>query len=165
MEPPAPRKNEADVDWIDHRSPKGRFESHYRWMSRSFDVSAKRVSPEAPDIPRPFEVDLVCVKPGMTCWPRHAHSVQWEYYIVVSGKGQMLQADGVPPLPMERGDHLIQPPGWIHTIQNTGDEDLCYYVVADNPLDEVCFYPDSHKWGAADREFRMVEVDYWDGEE
>ncbi|MHB1980676.1 MAG: cupin domain-containing protein [Sulfobacillus sp.] len=159
------RKNEAEVEWIVHRSPKGVFESNYRWMSRSLNVSAKSAYPEEPAMPRPFEVDLVRIRPGMKYWPRHSHSVQWEYYIVLSGRGRMLQADGVPALPMEPGDHLLQPAGWIHTVENNGDEDLFYYVIANNPLDEVNFYPDSNKWSAADRTFRIVEADYWDGEE
>ncbi len=159
------RQNERAVEWIVHRSPKGGFESHYRWMSRSLNVAAKSAYPDEPAMPRPFEVDLVSVPPGKTYWPRHSHSVQWEYYIVLAGTGWMLQADGIDPLPMEAGDHLMQPAGWIHTVKNDGDRDLTFYVIANNPLDEVLFYPDSNKWAAADREFRIVEVDYWDGEE
>lgn len=157
------RKNEADVEWSLDRSPKGNFESYNR--SVSLELSAEARDPLGAAKARPFEVELVRLAPGRTNCPRHSHSMQWEYYIVVSGHGQMLQADGEEPIPMEPGDHVIQPPGWIHTVSNSGGEDLTYYVIADNPVDETCHYPDSRKWYAAGHLFRMTDVGYWDGEE
>ena len=54
---------------------------------------------------------------------------------------------------------------------NSGDEDLIYYVIADNPIGEAGYYPDSGKWkvnksSAADRVvIKGQETDYFDGEE
>lgn len=158
--------NESEVEWGVDRSPKGTFECHYREMSRWLTVESKISSRFGRNAPgRPFEVELVRIPPGRRLCPRHAHSVQWEYYIVRSGHGQMLQAEGEPPLPMQPGDHLLQPAGWVHTVENNGTEELCYYVIADNPVDEHVYYPDSDKWSAARHVFRMQEADYFDGEE
>ena len=54
---------------------------------------------------------------------------------------------------------------------NSGTEDLTYYVIADNPIGEAGYYPDSGKWkvnksSAADRVvIKGEETDYFDGEE
>jgi uncharacterized cupin superfamily protein len=162
--------NEVDLEWNVETSPKGRFEVHEKFLSNHLAAPARvQASFESPDGPvvrqRPFEVDIVRVPPGKWAWPRHYHSVQWEYYIVLSGHGEMVQEEGTASLPMTPGEHIIQPPGWIHTIANTGDEDLVYYVIADNPDDEHCFYPDSQKWSAANAVYRPQKVGYWDGEE
>ena len=162
--------NEADVGWNVETSPKGRFEVYEKFLSHQFVAPVRAqesfASPEEPVVrPRPFDVDIVKVPPGKWAWPRHYHSVQWEYYIVLSGRGEMVQEEGHASIPMAPGDHIIQPPGWIHTIANTGDDDLVYYVIADNPPEEHCYYPDSHKWAAANEVYRPQKVGYWDGEE
>ncbi len=159
------RRNEAAIDWLVDTSPKGRYESYNKSMSNDLTAGARVPDEHAPVRRRPFEVDLVKLRPGKWNCPRHYHSEQWEYYVVLSGHGEMLQENGKPSIPMEPGDHIVQPPGWIHTVANTGDEDLVYYVVADNPVDEHCYYPDSDKWAAADAVFRMQRTDYFDGEE
>lgn len=161
------RFNENEVEWVADESPKGVYVSHYREVSRAFsDLKPKAVGTRAPSSgERPFEVDLVRIAPGKKLCPEHAHSGQWEYYIVLSGEGTLLQGEG-ESAPMRPGDHLSQPPGWIHTIENTGTKDLLYYVIASNPVAEWCFYPDSNKWGLEGGPvFRMVEADYFDGEE
>jgi len=55
-------------------------------------------------------------------------------------------------------------------LTNNGDEDFVYYVIADNPRGDSCFYPDSGKWAVATegREEMIVkgnEADYFLGEE
>ncbi len=159
------RKNETEVDWQIDRSPHGVYESYNRFMSHQFPAAVPGVEDDSPALARPFEVDMVRLAPGKKNCPRHTHSVQWEYYIVLSGQGHMLQEEGSEPLAMRPGDHLMQPPGSIHTVENDGEDDLCYYVIADNPSDQTCFYPDSGKWSAAGHVFRMVDADYFDGEE
>ncbi len=163
---------ESEVSWRQITSPTGYCENWVRNLSSAFSAEVKKqFSIEWSELPgaalreRPFEVDMLRVPPGKRAWPRHYHSVQWEYYIVLSGEGEMLQADGEPPIPMAPGMHILQPPGWIHTMVNTGDEDLVYYVIADNHDDEHCYYPDSNKWAAGNMVFRPHEVDYWDGED
>jgi len=166
------RLNEADIDWYVETSPKGRYASHNKSMSLELTAGAReqdscrwRDDPKAPVRRRPFEVELVKLPPGRLNCPRHYHSEQWEYYVVLAGRGEMLQAEGVPAIPMGPGDHIVQPPGWIHTVANTGADDLVYYVIADNPDDEHCYYPDSGKWLAGREIFRMQKADYFDGEE
>ena len=70
------------------------------------------------------------------------------------------------PITIGPGEHVIQPPGWVHTIHNTGTEDLCYYVVSDNPNVEVIYYPDSDRWlvNPPRKVFQMREVDHFDEE-
>jgi uncharacterized cupin superfamily protein len=159
------RLNESEIDWSVDLSPKGKFESHNKSLSFELSAAARVPDRHAPVRRRPFEVELVKLSPGKWNCPRHYHSEQWEYYIVVAGHGEMLQENGKPSLPMTPGDHIVQPPGWIHTVANTGQEDLIYYVIADNPVDEHCYYPDSDKWAAAGAIFRMQEADYFEGEE
>ncbi|MDA8344185.1 MAG: cupin domain-containing protein [Thermaerobacter sp.] len=162
----AAKVNEREVAWDEERSPKGTYESRYREVSRLLTASPRTEVREGRYPPtRPFEVDLVRIPPHATLCPRHAHSAQWEYYIVLSGSGRMLQ-DG-DAIPMAPGDHLIQPPGWVHTVQNDSEEELLYYVIADNPNGESVYYPDSQKWAfwPPYKLFRMVETDYLDGEE
>ena len=165
-DPLGARRNEADVAWDPDRSPKGLYECQYREVSKAL-TAAPRVPERHGNLPpaRPFEVDLVRIPPGKKLCPRHAHSVEWEYYIVLSGQGRMLQAQDEPPIPMQPGDHLLQPPGWVHTVENDGTQDLLYYVIASNSTDETCCYPDSDKWMAGGKVFRMAETDYFDGEE
>ena len=165
-------RNEAEVEWFVKTSPKGRYESYNKSMSSKLSAGVRtresfpwRGDEQAPVRRRPFEVELVRLRPGKRNSPRHCHSAQWEYYIVLLGHGEMLQEAGMPALPLAPGDHVVQPPGWVHTVANTGGEDLVYYVIADNPVDEHCYYPDSDKWLAADTIFRMQEADYFDGEE
>ena len=45
------------------------------------------------------------------------------------------------------GDTMHFAPGEAHQILNNGDVDLVCYIVADNPVGESSYYPDSDKWG------------------
>ena len=69
------------------------------------------------------------------------------------------------------GDAFIFAPDEAHQIINSGAEDLMYYVIADNPIGESGYYPDTGKWkvnksSAADRvAIKGQETDYFDGEE
>ena len=69
---------------------------------------------------------------------------------------------------IEAGDAFIFKPGEPHQITNAGSEDLIVYVVADNPIGESGYYPDSKKWIVRSPERRLVRseaLDYFDGEE
>ncbi len=53
-----------------------------------------------------------------------------------------------------------------------GDEDFVYYVIADNPIGDSWYYPDSGKWAVRKEGDETVilkgkgaETDYFDGEE
>jgi uncharacterized cupin superfamily protein len=109
------------------------------------------------------------VPPGKRNFPYHAHSAQWELYLVISGEGSVRHKDGTTEV--EAGDAFIFGPDEAHHLINSGEEDLVYYVIADNPIGESAYYPDSEKWkanksSAADRVvIKGGEADYFDGEE
>jgi Cupin domain len=70
--------------------------------------------------------------------------------------------------PIEAGDAFIFKPGEPHQISNDTTEDMILYVVADNPIGDTYYQPDSNKWGVPIPERRNVRsqpLDYFDGEE
>jgi uncharacterized cupin superfamily protein len=72
---------------------------------------------------------------------------------------------------IEAGDAFIFEPGDPHQLANPDSEsgeDLVLYVVADNPIGESCYYPDSQKWLVRSPERKLTRsgaLDYYDGEE
>ena len=90
-------------------------------------------------------------------------------YLVISGKGSVRHKDGTTEV--VAGDAFIFGPDEAHQIKSSGSEDLIYYVIADNPIGESGYYPDSGKWkvnksSPADRVvIKGNETDYFDGEE
>ena len=114
----------------------------------------------------PFDVSVCTVPPGKKLCPYHAHSAQWEFYQVVSGKGMVRHAGGTTSV--EVGDAFIFGPDDPHQLINEGTEDLVVTIVADNPVGESCYYPDSGKWMVRSPERRLIRsesLDYIDGEE
>lgn len=114
----------------------------------------------------PFDVAIVRIPPARKNWPYHAHSAQWEFYHVISGKGKVRDQDGFSDV--ESGDAFIFAPNQPHQVINEGDEDLVMYLVADNPIGSSTYYPDSNKYAVRHAERRIVRsesLDYLDGEE
>jgi uncharacterized cupin superfamily protein len=117
----------------------------------------------------PFDLEWNCVPPGKPNFPYHSHSAQWELYLIVSGEGKVRDKDGTTEV--VAGDAFIFGPDQPHQLINSGQEDLVYYVIADNPIGESAYYPDSGKWkvnksSATDRVvIKGRETDYFDGEE
>ena len=115
------------------------------WSSPSggFAGAGKQISealgrkPESTDLleRHPFDVEILRVSAGKTPYPIHSHSMQWEFYHVISGSGRVRHDTG---------------------SVNDGDVDLIVYVVADNPLDEF-----SPKRAV----IRGEHVPYYDGED
>ena len=147
---------------VEHKSPKGRFNTIYRNIAAAF--RRKAAGPSLPGRP-PFEVEHVRVPPGARNFPFHSHSAEWEFYLIVSGNGTVRA--GEKRSKIRPGDCLMCPPGEPHQLINNGDEDLVYYVVADNAPTDFWYYPDSGKFGARSlrKFFRLQETSYWDGEE
>ncbi len=150
----------AEVTWS---SPKGKF-----------FVAGKEISeelgrkPESTDLNErhPFDVEICRIPPGKAPCPYHSHSAQWEFYHVISGSGVVRHKGGTTLI--EAGDAFIFKPGEPHQITNDGAQDLVLYVVADNPIGESCYYPDSNKWSVPLPERRIVRsdtLDYYHGEE
>ena len=114
----------------------------------------------------PFDLEHVALPPGATNFPFHSHAAQWEMYVFLSGSGQVRGSDGTAPV--TAGDHVLFKPGEAHQIINTGETELTYYVIADNPPAEVVTYPDMPgKWAIkpARKIFTMIETDYYTPED
>jgi len=148
------------------RSPGGKYAVSFKGISEALGRE-----PTSLDLSKrhPFDLELNRVPPGKRNFPYHAHSAQWEFYLVTSGKGTVRHKDGKTEV--VPGDAFIFGPNEPHQIMNSADEDLIYYVVADNPIGESGYYPDSGKWkvnksSAVDRVvIKGQETDYFDGEE
>src|SRR5437016_5658634 len=92
----------------------------------------------------PFDVEICRIPPGKTPYTYHSHSAQWEFYHVISGSGVVRHTEGTTPI--EAGDAFLFKPNEPHQITNDGAQDLILYVVADNPLGESYYHPDSNEW-------------------
>ena len=155
--------NTKDIKELEWTSPKKKF------LGSGIQVSeALGRKPQSTDVMErhPFDVEIARLPPGTTPFPYHSHSMQWEFYHVISGRGVVRHEDGTTPV--ETGDAFIFAPGQAHQITNNGTEDLIIYVVADNPMGESCHYPDSGKWLVRSPERRLMRsesLDYFDGEE
>jgi uncharacterized cupin superfamily protein len=110
-------------------------------------------------------VQIRRVPPGAAVCPLHLHCTQWELFVVRSGSGTV-RADGQRHA-ITAGDVFIHPPHAAHQLINTGTEDLEVLIIADNPPFDLCYYPDSDKWGSRfiGGSFRMQRCAYFDGEE
>lgn len=156
--------NVAEVRETEWRSTKGRFHT----FGKELSVALGR-EPKSTDLFRrhPFDVMIARLPPGAIMCPYHVHSTQWEFYVVLSGSGTVREETGLTEI--GPGDAFLFRPGEAHQITNSGAEDLVYYVIADNPLGEWCYYPDSRKWVVAGLGPRTVikgpTGEYLDGEE
>ena len=159
------KTNIKNVREEERRSPRGKFHKYVKEISvalgreaASLDLSKRH----------PFDLMLARIPPGKSYCPYHAESAQWELYLVVSGNGAVRDESGITPV--SSGDAFLFKPGEAHQLSCAGDEDLVYYVIADNPLNDSCYYPDSRKWTALKEGSERViikgaETDYFDGEE
>ena len=153
-------KDLAELTWS---SPKGKFAGAGKEVSEALGRK-----PQSTDLNErhPFDVEILRVPPGKTPYPYHSHSTQWEFYHVISGKGIVRHKDGTTAI--ETGDAFIFPPDEAHQLINDSAEDLVVYVVADNPIGESSYFPDSKKWLVRSPERKIIRSDtlnYYDGEE
>jgi uncharacterized cupin superfamily protein len=153
-------KDIADETWA---SPSGKFGG----AGKNLSIALGR-QPMSTDLMErhPFDVEVTRVPPGKIPYPYHSHSAQWEFYYVLSGNGVVRHKDGTTRI--EPGDSFIFPPEEPHTFLNDGSEDLVMFLVADNPIGESAYYPDSKKWLVRSPERRLLRgeaLDYFDGEE
>lgn len=144
-------------------SPKGKFAGAGKQVSEALGRK-----PQSTDLleRHPFDVEIARIPPGKTPYPYHLHSAQWEFYHVISGTGLVRHKDGTTPI--EPGDAFLFKPNEPHQILNNSSHDLLLYLVADNPIGESYYYPDSQKWGVRSPERRFLRsdaLDYFDGEE
>jgi uncharacterized cupin superfamily protein len=153
--------NIGEVPIVERKSPKGKF----RLMRQNISRALAGVNGLEKSGKQPFEVELVRLPPRAINWPYHSHSAQWEFYFIVSGRGQVRTPDG--NFEVRDGDCLMHPPGEPHQMTNTGATDLLYYVIADSPISDVVHYPDSKKWKLPGQPeaARVLPANYYDGEE
>jgi uncharacterized cupin superfamily protein len=114
----------------------------------------------------PFDVEICRIQSGKSICPYHSHSAQWEFYHVLSGTGVARHQEGSTPI--EPGDAFLFTPGEPHQITNNTSADLVILIVADNPIGETCYYPDSKKWLVRSPEASLIRsesLDAYDGEE
>jgi uncharacterized cupin superfamily protein len=155
--------NTSSIPELSWSSPKGRFVGFGKEVSE--ELGRKPKSTDLNDR-HPFDVEICRIPPGKTPYPYHSHSAQWEFYHVISGQGTVRHQEGSTAV--EAGDAFIFKPGDPHQIINHSEQDLILYVVADNPIGESFYYPDSNKWGVTSPERRTIRsdaLDYYDGEE
>ena len=153
-------KDIAEDSWT---SPKGKFAGFGK--SVSIALGRKESSTDLQQR-HPFDLEILRLAPGQTPYPYYLQSAQWELYHVVSGRGVVRHKDGTTPI--EAGDAFIFGPDEPHQITNDGAKDLVVYVIADNPIGESSYYPDSKKWLVRSPErmlMRSDPLDYFDGEE
>src|SRR6266545_2861421 len=146
------------------RSPKGK----YHAFTKDVSVALGR-EPQSLDMRKrhPFDLAMVRIPPGASRCPYHAHSAQWELYVVLAGAGRVRHEGGVTEV--SAGDAFLFGPNEAHQITNHSREELVYYVIADNPFGTSCYYPDSKKWMVGQPAEQLVlkghEADYFEGEE
>jgi uncharacterized cupin superfamily protein len=156
--------NIRDIPQSAKASPKGKFSR----VVTDVSIALGR-KPESTDLKErhPFDVQICRIPPGVSRCPYHLHTAQWEYFHVISGTGTVRHKDGVTKI--AKDDVFLFAPEEPHKLINSGSEDLVLCIVADNPIGDACYYPDSNKWQLHPRSDKFLKsdifVDYFDGEE
>lgn len=157
--------NTNELEEYSWASPKGKFAGTGKDLSEALGWDPQSGDPGAR---QPFAVEILRLSAGQTPYPYHSHSAQWEFYHVISGRG--IARDEFGRTPITQGDAFLYAPGEAHQLINDSSEDLVLYVVADNPVGESGYYPDSKKWLVRSPERTIVSghgqpMDYYQGEE
>ena len=117
---------------------------------------------------------LVELEPGKKAWPYHLHYGAEEVFIILEGSGS-IRYDGSNH-DIKAGDIIFTPSGegTAHQIVNSSNEKLRYLALSTMQSPDICYYPDSGKYGAyaftqsgLDKAFIAHEsnaAQYWDGE-
>ena len=157
--------NLEDVPEEERKSPKGKFHKFVKDISIALGRDKKSL-----DLAKrhPFDLALVRIPAGKSYCPYHSHGAESEFYLVVSGRGSVRDKGGTTEV--AAGDAFFFGPGEAHQLANAGEEEFVYYVIADNPRGDSCYYPDSRKWaapweGSEEAIIRGEIADYYEGEE
>jgi uncharacterized cupin superfamily protein len=157
--------NLNNVEEQERKSPK---EKYHKFVK---DVSvALGRDRESLDLAKrhPFDLAVIRIPAGKSYCPYHSHGAESELYLVISGHGTVRDKDGTTEV--RAGDAFFFGPGEAHQLSNSGEEDFAYYVIADNPRGDSCYYPDSGKWavpwgGPEEAIVKGSVADYYEGEE
>ncbi|HEY1770715.1 MAG TPA: cupin domain-containing protein [Chthoniobacterales bacterium] len=157
--------NLSEINETERKSPRGKYEKTLKEISialgrepGSLDLSKRH----------PFDLALVRIPAGKSYCPYHSHGSESELYLVVSGHGRVRDREGTTEV--DPGDAFFFGPGEAHQLSAAEEADFVYYVIADNPRNDSCYYPDSGKWAVTKESPEYViakgaETDYYDGEE
>ena len=147
----------TEDSWV---SPKGKFAAFGK--SVSIALGRKEGSTDLRDR-HPFDLEILRLAPGQTPYPYHSHSAQWELYHVISGNGIVRHQAGTTEI--EQGDAFIFGSDEPHSLTNNGNEDLVMLVIADNPIGESGYFPDSKKWLVRSPKRTIIRPNRPDGED
>ena len=157
--------NIARVPAEERKSPGGKYAKTVQQIS----VALGR-EPHSLDLAKrhPFDLALVRIPPGKSFCPYHSHGAESELYLVTAGRGKVRDKNGTHEVNV--GDAFFFGPGEAHQLSNDGREDFAYYVIADNPRHDSCYYPDSGKWAVTKESADYIfvqgsEADYYKDEE
>ena len=157
--------NLQEVTEEERKSPKEKYHKFVKDISIALGRDKKSL-----DLAKrhPFDLAMVRIPKGKSYCPYHSHGAESELYLVVSGRGSVRDKNGFTEV--GAGDSFFFGPGEAHQLTNAGDEDFAYYVIADNPRGDSCYYPDSGKWAVMleGPDYEIVKgkvTDYYDGEE
>lgn len=157
--------NLQEIPEEERNSPKGK----YHKFVKDISIALGREK-ESLDLAKrhPFDLALVRIPKGKSYCPYHGHGAETELYLVVSGRGKVRDQSGLTEV--GPGDAFVFAPGQAHQLFASDEEDFSYYVIADNPRGDTCYYPDSGKWvaiqeGSEEIIAKGAEADYFEGEE
>ncbi|HEY1609362.1 MAG TPA: cupin domain-containing protein, partial [Paraburkholderia sp.] len=156
------KANLADIHEEKSGSPSGKFCTFDKPLNEAIGGD-----PRSNDLRKrwPFAVELTRIPPGARNYPFHSHSAQYEFYIIVSGLATVRDRNGETEA--KPGDFFMFAPGEPHQLINNTKLDVTYYSIADNPVNDHGYYPDSDKWIVRIPESRQIikgeRVDYYHG--
>ena len=83
--------NLAKIAETEDKSPKGKYHSFYKGVSLALgrDDTSRDL-----DKRHPFDLEYMRLPAGAMNYPYHAHSAQWELYVIVSGLGLVRHEEG-----------------------------------------------------------------------
>lgn len=117
---------------------------------------------------------VVELEPGQKAWPFHLHYGMEELFIVLDGNGTLRYDTGEYEIGAGEIFFAGTGAGTAHQIVNTSDATLRYLALSTIGDPEICYYPDSKKYGAYSwrddgKGMRLMAhedsgLDYYDGE-
>ncbi|MBV1911785.1 MAG: cupin domain-containing protein [Kangiellaceae bacterium] len=118
---------------------------------------------------------VVELQPSEKGWPYHCHLGSDEVFYIIKGCGTVRYDD--EEYSVTTGDVIYTPAGknTAHQIINTSDAVLSYLAIDSFKSPEVCYYPDSEKYGSYAQDSdgswdvflapKSAKAEYYDGED